>query len=30
MNNFKPMQYPSEGVDDHLRFINGWKAFESL
>lgn len=30
MNNFKPLQNPSEGVNDAMRFINGWKAFESL
>lgn len=30
MSNFKPNFDPSEGADDHLRFVNGWKAFEAV
>lgn len=29
MNNFKPLDDPSEGLDDNLRFVNGFKTFEA-
>lgn len=29
MANFKPIFDPADGADDNLRFVNGWKTFES-
>jgi len=30
MNNFKPIFDPNDGADTALRFVNGYKTFESV